>query len=825
MANQMSDETERETRLNEILLAYVESTQEGRPFDRRELLSRHPEFASELREFFGLRDQIGRMAMPLRESSLSGISSRSNSSRKLAGELIGTTDLPEIMGQLQAARAPESPGTQSGLGHIGEFRLIRELGRGGMGVVYEAHQTSLNRRVALKVLPFAAALDPKQLQRFQIEAQAAAQLHHTNIVPVFGVGADRGVHYYAMQLIQGQSLACLIEELGRSRRDTQSVSAVSSAVEQDAGQPSAASEGPALGHAASTAAAMMSTRHTGKRSAYFHRIADLGMKTALALEYAHRVGVVHRDIKPANLLVDAQGELWITDFGLAMLQSGTGLTMTGETLGTLRYMSPEQAWGRRGEIDHRTDIYSLGATLYELLTLRPAVNGQDRQELLRQLAFEDPPAPRKIDAAIPTELETIVLKACAKVPAERYATAQELAEDLQRFLEDKPIRARRPTMRERATKWSRRHRSVVVSAAALLLITTIGSIVSTILIAREQAETEIALEKMRLKAIEANDQKSLAELRFRQAREAVAEFEKITESELADKPELKELRKQLLSTALHYYQEFINQRLGDATTQAEVAASYSRLGKILSELGAKNDAVAMFLHSREAQVRLLQANPRNPQFLEGLATIQENLFALQSCGQITLLTQRSVADELKLTEEQRGRIEKLVAQMEGERHRSLAEFHRLNEREQMERLERIASENDKFISEVLLPQQARRLKQIDRQMQGPFAFGNAEVVHYLQLSLDQKHGIEEVHRQILSWPEPSRHAGEERKPGRTFEETRREHVKRCLEVLTVEQRSRWEELTGGPFLGEIRFGPLPGPPRGFHGHRPGSAQE
>ena len=190
------------------------------------------------------------------------------------------------------------------------------------------------------------------------------------------------------------------------------------------------------------------------------------MQAAEALEHAHELGVIHRDIKPANLLVDGRGNLWITDFGLAHCQSQAGLTMTGDLVGTLRYMSPEQALAKRVLVDQRTDIYSLGATLYELLTLEPVFDGRDRQELLRQIAFEEPRPLRRLNKAIPAELETIVLKAMEKNPADRYATAQELADDLERFLKDEPIRAKRPTLVQRARKWSRRHRPLVWATAA-----------------------------------------------------------------------------------------------------------------------------------------------------------------------------------------------------------------------------------------------------------------------------------------------------------------------------------------------------------------------
>src|SRR5262249_55841455 len=211
-------------------------------------------------------------------------------------------------------------------------------------------------------------------------------------------------------------------------------------------------------------------------------VANLGVQAAEALEHAHQQGVIHRDVKPSNLMLDGRGHLWVTDFGLARVHGEPGQTQTGDVVGTLRYMSPEQALGRREQVDHRTDIYSLGCTLYELLTLQPAFPGCDRQEVLRRVIAEEPAAPRRLDRSVAAELEVIVLKAMAKAPEERYATAQELAEDLQRFLKDEPIRARRPTPWQLLRRWARRHRAAVVatavSAVVVLVLAVVGLTIS-----------------------------------------------------------------------------------------------------------------------------------------------------------------------------------------------------------------------------------------------------------------------------------------------------------------------------------------------------------
>ncbi len=368
-----------------------------------------------------------------------------------------------------------------------------------MGVVYEAEQISLGRRVALKVLPFASTLDARQLQRFKNEAQAAAHLHHPSIVQVHATGCERGVHYYAMQFIEGHTLAAFIAELRTQARrepepaeartihcqaapDELSDSEQSPVVDSQAPSPAAAPFAmPPMALRETNPIARLATERATSQASFFRLAARLGIQAAEALEHAHQLGIVHRDIKPANLLVDGRGNLWVADFGLAHCQSQAGLTMSGDLMGTLRYMSPEQALAQRLLIDHRTDIYSLGVTLYELLTLEPPFAGIDRQQLLRQIAFEEPRPPRRLNKAIPAELETIVLKAMAKEPAERYATAQELADDLRRFLEDRPIRARRPTWTQRMRKWERRHRAAVATGVISFVLLLIGAVAALLL--------------------------------------------------------------------------------------------------------------------------------------------------------------------------------------------------------------------------------------------------------------------------------------------------------------------------------------------------------
>ena len=521
---------------------------------------------------------------------------------------------------------------------LGDYEIIREIGRGGMGIVYEAEQQSLGRRVAIKVLPRQATLESKQLMRFQREAQTAARLHHTNIVPVYGVGVQDGYHYYAMQFIRGLGLDLVIAELRRLElasgestdcglnQDSGGVSAAEAALAMldgrfsvprkpgsapsnadpepdsdsqpentdalhDRGQfvgaqadsrcgdsPDAAPDGgrgtapcdeteecpritaprqvprgrtddtppgslsatpPPSGvralvngsaaipddsaaQAYSSAAQahgsavrrmpsdendipnqndgpdedgaapcpVTGSRVRGRR--YWRSVARTGLQVADALQYAHAQGTLHRDIKPANLLLDGQGAVWVTDFGLARALEHDRVTGTGDIVGTLRYMAPEQI---EGDADGRSDIYGLGLTLYELLTLRPAFEASNRNQLVHLVLQGEPARPRSICPDIPRDLETVVLKAIAREPEHRYESAEDLCEDLHRFLEDRTILARRPSPPERLWRWCRRNRAVAMltmTAFAAILLAAVLGWVGYVRTARQHAQAQSA---------------------------------------------------------------------------------------------------------------------------------------------------------------------------------------------------------------------------------------------------------------------------------------------------------------------------------------------
>ncbi len=338
-----------------------------------------------------------------------------------------------------------------------------------MGVVYEARQVSLNRKVALKVLSSGPWLVPKAVQRFQLEAEAAAKLHHSNIVAVFTAGEHNGTFYYAMELIEGPSLDKVIRQM-RSTPERES-SLESTGCTDEAGTTGSFVEGAAVTVGSSLS---LTPSSFGSDSHYFDTVALLIAEVADALDYAHRMGVIHRDIKPSNLLLSPNGRLSINDFGLARLTEQPSMTLTGEFIGTPAYMSPEQVTAGRTPLDHRTDIYSLGATLYELLTLQRPFLGEQRDQILAQIIHKEPKPPRRLNKKVPIELETICLKAMDKDPDRRYLTAAAMAADLRRYVNRFPIIARRTGPARRAFKWIRRHPDGATALAIVVLAAALG---------------------------------------------------------------------------------------------------------------------------------------------------------------------------------------------------------------------------------------------------------------------------------------------------------------------------------------------------------------
>jgi serine/threonine protein kinase/WD40 repeat protein len=449
-------------------------------------------------------------------------------------------EMEQVKEDRRESDAPASAAATQLLRQVGDYHILREVGRGGMGVVYEAEQVSLGRRVALKVLPLHVGGDGKALERFRREARAAAKLHHTNIVPVHEVGQDGDVCFYAMQFIQGQSLDQIIEELGRLRTQAcpsggQTLPKLAPSAGADASRatvdrpalslltgrfrmdgapvtPALSSGAEAIltsptegyapvptatdGRACDTVSSAVLPGQTDLSSVrtdrhhYFRSVARIGFQTASALAYAHARGIIHRDVKPSNLLLDTAGVVWITDFGLAKTQDAA-LTTTGDVVGTLRYMAPERF---QGEGDERADVYALGLTLYELLVLRPAFEARDRLRLIDRIQNEEPARPRVLDARIPRDLETIVLKAMHKEAAQRYQTAEEMAEDLRRFLADEPIRARRTSGLARLRLWGRRH-PALAGLVLLLVLMAIASTAASFYLRATLAESETHRQK------------------------------------------------------------------------------------------------------------------------------------------------------------------------------------------------------------------------------------------------------------------------------------------------------------------------------------------
>jgi enterochelin esterase-like enzyme len=526
------------------------------------------------------------------------------------------------------------------------------------------------------------------------------------------------------------------------------------------------------------------------------------VQAAEALEYAHGMGVVHRDVKPGNLMVEGRNKLWVTDFGLAQFQAGAGLTQSGDILGTLRYMSPEQAEGRRVLLDHRTDVYALGATLYELLTLRPPFDGGDSRTLLHQILHQEPRPLRAANHAVPAELETIVLKAMAKAPRERYGTAQELADDLRRFLNSEPIRARRATMLQRGRKWLARHPSAAVSAVVVLTLTTLGSLLAAWLINGEQRKTQAALDGEQRKAEEATtqaqvarEQAARAEQGLRHARQSLKLMIQVCEEELADQPALQGLRVQLLEKALDDYQHFIEQFHDDPAAQAELADAREKVKEILA-----------------------------------------NLALLRGADRLFRLADPAVLDDLGLSGGQRAKVAELRQGQDRKRWDAFRDFQRQTPEERERRFLALARAGETALAEILTGQQLGRLRQIDLQLRGLAAFRDPDVVAALKLTAEQRVRIRQYEADVFAGrppgpggPRPGHPESEEQRRAR--EERERQERDQAMqdavaraqaEVLTTVQATRWRELTGEPLKrpGPLRGGPpRPCAPQGFDARR------
>jgi tetratricopeptide (TPR) repeat protein len=433
-----------------------------------------------------------------------------------------------------------------------------------------------------------------------------------------------------MQYIEGRTLAQLIRELRQLEGREAAEEAPTAVLDDDrelasmlASGQLAPAEKPPAAHAPASArrtatGATQSPSSSTRTSAYFRTVANLGIQAAEALEHAHQEGVVHRDIKPANVMVDIKGHLWITDFGLARLQNDSGLTLSGDLVGTIRYMSPEQAIGHRAVVDQRTDIYALGVTLYELVALEPAFDGQDRREVLRRIVEEEPRPLRSLNPAVPRELETIIRKATTKEPESRYITAQDLADDLRRFLEHKPIKARRPTLLESAAKWARRHTAAVIAAFAILIIAVGALAASTFLISRAQRRTAAALET--------------AGERSRQARRAVdTMYTRVAEQWLAQQARMEPMQREFLEAALAFYEAFADDRGADPEVQRLTAEALLRVALIRNKLDKTREAEEAYRRLIGRVRDLLDRSPNDPEYLSLLTQ------GLQSLG-ITLRT-------------------------------------------------------------------------------------------------------------------------------------------------------------------------------------------
>jgi tetratricopeptide (TPR) repeat protein len=528
----LTDDQQR--RLTQQLDDYLVSIENGQPLNAAELAERNPDLADVFQSYLGKLADLYGVAIGFQGS---------------------TTD--HVLENIS-----------SGKMKLGDFTLFREIGRGGMGVVYEARQESLARRVAIKLLPMASLVDSQQVARFKNEAHAAGLLNHPNIVPVYSVGSERGLHYYAMQFIDGVSMDDWV---------------------QDCSQYGA-----------------------------WRKIVRWTIDVARALHAAHATGVVHRDVKPSNLMLDQNGKIWITDFGLARCQSDLSLTKSGDLVGTMRYMSPEQARGQHALVDGRTDIYSLAATAYELLSLRPAHDGEDTPAILKMIAEGDVLPIRQIRGDLPRDLETVLGKAMFKGRDGRYETAEAFADDLDRVLAGEPTMARPATIVDRIGRLASKHRSGVFAAVTVGLLGLVGFATSTAIIATWKQTSDA-------NAARATRNEQLARGAVDRLGSQMAEL-------LADIPAADPVRRALLSETLKYYQTFAAIADDDPALREDLAITLGKIGSLQSELGETAQAIESL---RRSEVLYSELGQQDRRLRLDWSTSQNNLAqVLAGTGQL-----------------------------------------------------------------------------------------------------------------------------------------------------------------------------------------------
>jgi serine/threonine protein kinase/tetratricopeptide (TPR) repeat protein len=517
---------------------------------------------------------------------------------------------PELLTELETFQQIGAGGIKGGeLGRMGDFRLLRQIGKGGMGIVYEAEQASMDRRVALKVLRAGMPADQKSILRFLREAKVAGKLQHPHIVPVHQMGVEGGTPFFVMEFVEGETLDEILRRLRHhggpdsSPAAAQALSKVSQSMDWRPGDDGASPRSEPLGELARD----RPISHTGEGGgtldtdginlAYCMRIATAFAGVADGLQHAHGRGVVHRDLKPSNLILDRAGRVRILDFGLARLEGQKSLTVSGEFLGTPLYMSPEQAMAHRAPVDSRTDIYSLGATLYEMLTWRPPFHGRDYKETLSLIISRDPLPPRSCNVRIPRDLETIVLKCLRKDPAERYGTAEALGQDLHRFVRGDPIEARPQPAWERLARRAWRNK-VKLAMAAVVSTMSLGLLaLALVLNARFREDRRMNYERL--------------------VNESIAQLELgvLTSSGESREGETVSLgliyRGDVERRSGDHWRDVIEraaERLREAVTlRPERPEAYVHLGRAVEALGRTDEALARFREARALEPRHVPA--------------------------------------------------------------------------------------------------------------------------------------------------------------------------------------------------------------------------